>query len=282
MSRSLDLTDDDWADGLDDRLVAELATLRTEYFEHTDATAVAVSAHTPDITSFRRHVRLAAERLPGTAKVAVHRPNESAAQQAAGSYLQIVSVDRNAEGVLVGLSSAGIAESWIHVQLHPSTSDDAVAQLEEETSRVLADVRQVVGDTDEMRRVQAAVADRLDGVAAASGDLDSEAAVAHRDAAALLRWLGDGHYTLLGYRRYTIDGSDGDRTATGVESSSLGVLRDAGQHGDGPEPVGERDLVALTQGPNPATVHRAVYPYFVSVIDADDSAEHRFVGVFTV
>ena len=88
----------------------------------------------------------------------------------------------------------------------------------------------------------------------------------------MLRWLGDGHYTLLGYRRYTIDGSDGDRTATGVESSSLGVLRDAGQHGDGPEPVGERDLVALTQGPNPATVHRAVYPYFVSVIDADDSA----------
>ncbi|RZL71740.1 MAG: hypothetical protein EOP29_20135, partial [Rhodococcus sp. (in: high G+C Gram-positive bacteria)] len=160
MSRSLDLTDDDWADGLDDRLVAELATLRTEYFEHTDATAVAVSAHTPDITSFRRHVRLAAERLPGTANVAVHRPNESAAQQVAGSYLQIVtddmpllvesimsllsrlgieytdvvhpilSVDRNAEGVLVGLSSAGIAESWIHVQLHPSTSDDAVAQLE--------------------------------------------------------------------------------------------------------------------------------------------------------
>ncbi|MBJ7352485.1 MAG: NAD-glutamate dehydrogenase, partial [Rhodococcus sp.] len=194
----------------------------------------------------------------------------------------ILTVDRNAEGVLVGLSSAGIAESWIHVQLHPSTSDDAVAQLEEETSRVLADVRQVVGDTDEMRRVQAAVADRLDGVAAASGDTDSDAAVAHRDAAALLRWLGDGHYTLLGYRRYTIDGSDGDRTATGVESSSLGVLRDAGQHGDGPEPVGERDLVALTQGPNPATVHRAVYPYFVSVIDADDSAEHRFVGVFTV
>ena len=32
MSRSLDLTDNDWADGLDDRLVAEMATLRAEYF----------------------------------------------------------------------------------------------------------------------------------------------------------------------------------------------------------------------------------------------------------
>ncbi len=226
MPRSLDLTDDDWADGLDDRLVAELATLRAEYFEHTDASAVGVSAHTPDITSFRRHVRLAALRQPQTANVAVHSPSESgsAAHQAAGSYLQIVtddmplliesimsllarlgieytdvvhpilSVDRNNEGVLVGLGADGVAESWIHVQLHPSTPDDVLARLADETSRVLADVRQVVGDTEEMRRVQGAVADRLDTV----GDDGSESAVEHHDAAALLRWLGDGHYTLLG------------------------------------------------------------------------------------
>ncbi|MEW1933509.1 NAD-glutamate dehydrogenase [Rhodococcus sp. NPDC079359] len=314
MPRSLDLPDNDWADGLDDRLLAELATLRTEYFEHVDTTAVGASAHTPDTTSFHRHVRLAAQRLPETANVAVHRPSESssAAHQAAGSYLQIVtddmpllvesvisllsrlgieytdvvhpilSVARDADAKLTGLSADGRRESWIHVQLHPSTSAEALARVESEASRVLADVRQVVGDTERMRRVQAEVADLLDGAAERAGDAESDIAVEHRDAAALLRWLGDGHYTLLGYRRYRLGGVDGARTATGEESSSLGVLRDAAHDVDGSEPLGQRDLVALTQGASPATVHRAVYPYFVSVLDAENSAEHRFVGVFTV
>ena len=314
MPRSLDLPDNDWADGLDDRLLAELATLRAEYFEHVDTTAVGASAHTPDTTSFHRHVRLAAQRRPETANVAVHRPSESssAAHQAAGSYLQIVtddmpllvesvisllsrlgieytdvvhpilSVARDADGELTGLTADGRRESWIHVQLHPATSEDALARVESEASRVLADVRQVVGDTDRMRRVQAEVADFLDGAAERAGDAESDIAVEHRDAAALLRWLGDGHYTLLGYRRYRIDGVDGARTATGDESSSLGVLRDAAHDVDGSEPLGQRDLVALTQGASPATVHRSVYPYFVSVLDDENSAEHRFVGVFTV
>ena len=314
MPRSLDLPDNDWADGLDDRLMAELATLRAEYFEHVDTTAVGASAHSPDTTSFHRHVRLAAQRRPETANVAVHRPSESssAAHRAAGSYLQIVtddmpllvesvisllsrlgieytdvvhpilSVARDADGKLTGLTADGRRESWIHVQLHPATSEDALARVESEASRVLADVRQVVGDTDRMRRVQAEVADLLDGAAQRAGDPESDIAVDHRDAAALLRWLGDGHYTLLGYRRYRIDGVDGARTATGDESSSLGVLRDAAHEVDGSEPLGQRDLVTLTQGASPATVHRAVYPYFVSVLDNENSAEHRFVGVFTV
>ncbi|CCQ15947.1 NAD-dependent glutamate dehydrogenase [Rhodococcus sp. AW25M09] len=314
MPRSLDLTDNDWADGLDDRLLAELDTLRAEYFEHVDTTAAGASAHAPDITSFRRHVRLAAQRSPETANVAVHRPSETgpAADQAAGSYLQIVtddmpllvesiisllsrigieytdvvhpilSVGRDADGVLTGPRTGGSDESWIHVQLHPSTTDDAAGRLQSEASRVLADVRQVVGDTDRMRRVQAEVADRLDQFARGTSDPDSDSAREHRDAAALLRWLGDGHYTLLGYRRYSIDGIGGEQRVTGERSSSLGVLRDSGQAVDGSEPVGQRDLVALTQGSSPATVHRAVYPYFVSVLDAADSAEHRFVGVFTV
>ncbi|MCJ0893045.1 NAD-glutamate dehydrogenase [Rhodococcus sp. ARC_M5] len=314
MSRSLDLPDNDWADGLDDRLLAELTSLQAEYFEHVDTAAVGASAHSPGTTSFRRHVLLAAQRRPETANVAVHRPSESGstADRAAGSYLQIVtddmpllvesiisllsrlgieytdvvhpilSVARDADGELTGLIADGARESWIHVQLHSSTSEDAVARLQTETSRVLADVRQVVGDTDRMRRVQAEVADLLDGAAQRAGDAESDIAVEHRDAAALLRWLGDGHYTLLGYRRYRIDGVDAARTATGVESSSLGVLRDAAHDVHGSEPIGRRDLVALTQGASPATVHRAVYPYFVSVLDAENSAEHRFVGVFTV
>lgn len=314
MPRSLDLNDNDWADGLDDRLLAELDTLRGEYFEHVDTEAVGASAHAPDSTTFRHHVRLAAQRRPETANVAVHRPSDSAsaADRAAGSYLQIVtddmpllvesvisllsrlgieytdvvhpilSVDRESDGVLTGLSASGSPESWIHVQLHPSTPEDADAPLESEASRVLADVRQVVADTDHMRRVQAEVADRLDEVARRASDADPDGADERRDAAALLRWLGDGHYTLLGYRRYSIEGVGDERRATGDESSSLGVLRESVTDGDGSEPVGHRDLVALTQGASPATVHRAVYPYFVSVLDLDDSAEHRFVGVFTV
>lgn len=299
MSSSPDLTDNDWTDGLDHRLLAELPALQAEYTERADIPV--------DADSFRRHVRLGARREQGTANVAVYRSDSPAP-----GFLQIVTDDmpllvesvlsmldrlgiqysevnhpiiaarRDLDGVLTGSGPTELRESWISVRLPSSPSEEAATKLRAETEQVLAEVRLVVDDTDGMRQAQADVADQLDRAAPhAVGD---EAAQEYRDAAALLRWLADGNYTLLGYQRGSIGGIDAARAGTEAESARLGVLRTADHRMDVAEPAGRRDLIVLTQGVNPSAVHRAVYPYFVSVLDTTDggSTEHRFVGVFTV
>ncbi|MFZ2530365.1 MAG: NAD-glutamate dehydrogenase [Rhodococcus sp. (in: high G+C Gram-positive bacteria)] len=202
---------------------------------------------------------------------------------------------RGPSGELVTLTTdlAGedtAAESWMHVQLHPTTTDGALDAVDAELPVVLADVRQVVEDTEAMQdRVRALAAD-LDVLA--TDPPGSRTAAELAETAALLRWLAQGNYTLLGYRQYDLGASDGEgtRRAHQVPGSGLGVLRDMTAH----DPVDlpglvespDRSVVMLTQGSLPATVHRSVYPYFVDVAVLDGGGravgEHRFVGVFTV
>lgn len=65
---------------------------------------------------------------------------------------------------------------------------------------MLADVRQVVGDTPDMKALQLRVADELESAAeTASGRITPEE---FSDTARLLRWMADGNYAVLGYRRF--------------------------------------------------------------------------------
>ncbi|MGZ4521425.1 MAG: NAD-glutamate dehydrogenase, partial [Mycobacteriaceae bacterium] len=114
------------------------------------------------------------------------------------------------------------------------------------------------------------------------------------EAADLLRWLADGHFTILGYRRYEVTtrssaGGAGGLVQRAVLGSGLGLLRDddlqertldEGSGGSG------RELLVLTQASTPTRVLRPVYPYFVGVATFGDAGEvtgeHRFLGVFTI
>jgi len=197
----------------------------------------------------------------------------------------ILTVDRDDSGNLMSLGDRGIQESWMHVQLDSEVEDSALDAIEAHLGKVLADVRQVVGDTPDMKALQLRIADELASAAeTASGRITPEE---FSDTARLLRWMADGNYAVLGYRRF--EGTkDGSRTVAG---SGLGVLRsDAVTEGPMSLPpvadLPDRPLLVLTQGSFPATVHRAVYPYFVGVSILDDEGnivgEHRFLGVFTV
>ncbi|WP_040794973.1 NAD-glutamate dehydrogenase [Nocardia higoensis] len=212
----------------------------------------------------------------------------------------IFEVERDASGLLLAAAAYGVEgrsglgahggadlrrESWIHVQLHPSTDRAVLDKLADTLRDVVADVRQVVDDRGAIERAQSALADELDRLAAAGGgpflarDLT--------DTAALLRWLAGGYFTVLGYARYRLH-TVGGRTVTDlVDETCLGVLR-PGVGTDFRVPVNgpDRPLLMLTQGLVPATVHRSVYPYFVGVADVDATGavvgEHLFIGVFTV
>ncbi len=296
--------------GLDEATL--LTRLREAFFTHID------EGDSDDVINGRSdrvllaHLALGRQRTPGTAVWRVYRPSGS---EGLGAAVQIVTddmsllvesvtamlnrqgvgisqfahpiltVERDDSGNLMSLGDSGIQESWMHVQLDSEVEDSALDAIEAHLGKVLADVRQVVGDTPDMKALQLRVADELESAAeTASGRITPEE---FSDTARLLRWMADGNYAVLGYRRF--EGTkDGSRTVAG---SGLGVLRsDAVTEGPMSLPpvadLPDRPLLVLTQGSFPATVHRAVYPYFVGVSILDDEGnivgEHRFLGVFTV
>ena len=99
-----------------------------------------------------------------------------------------------------------------------------------------------------------------------------------KDVAALLRWLADGHFILLGYQRCSV--SDG-RASVDL-ASRLGVLRL--RQDVLPQLTHNNDLLVLAQATIPSYLRYGAYPYIVVVREqsGDVAIEHRFVGLFTV
>ncbi|MEU7633860.1 NAD-glutamate dehydrogenase domain-containing protein, partial [Nocardia sp. NPDC049220] len=319
MTVSSELSSAAWAAGLPQSLRGELAALEEAYFRHVDAGDVDC-AITGITQTFRRHLELAASRPVGRALVRVYHQDDGSG---VGAAVQVVTddmpllvesisaslnrigvsvsevihpifeVERDADGRLThaaahgvdSTGSGGLRESWMHVQLHPSTSPAQLAEIEAAMPDVVADVRQVIGDTEAMRDVQSRLADDL-ARAAKSGSTSFDATELV-DTANLLRWLAQGNFTVLGYAHYRLSAHAGKVTSNALPASCLGVLRpDVGTDFRVPVNGGDRPLLMLTQGLVPATVHRSVYPYFVGVADFDESGtvigEHLFIGVFTV
>ena len=318
MTVSSELSSAAWAAGLPEPLRGELATLEEAYFRHVDAGDVDCAISGSSSQVFRRHLELGMQRRAGERRVLVHHPDDNTGL---GAAVQLVTDDmpmlvesvtaaltrigvsvsevihpifeviRDADGRLEsaaahevdGHGMIGLRESWMHVQLHPSTSRELLARVENEIPDVLTDVRQVIGDTQAMRAMQDTLAEDLKR--AARKGTPPFSATDLIDCANLLRWLADGHFTVLGYARY--ERPETESKSVVVPDSCLGVLRpDVGTDFRVPVNGRDRPLLMLTQGLVPATVHRSVYPYFIGVADFDDSGalvgKHVFIGVFTV
>src|SRR4029078_2692489 len=90
----------------------------------------------------------------------------------------------------------GIDETWIHVQLAESVDPKAVAEVRRLLPSVLADARQLALNSTSMATTLVSLAAELDS------DIGGRFPGSDRkDVAALLRWLADGHFVLLGYQR---------------------------------------------------------------------------------
>ncbi len=201
----------------------------------------------------------------GIAYTAIMNPTFRVRRGQAGELLQI-------EPASDATSRDGLDETWIHVALAGSANEKAIAEAEALLPSVLADARQVSLDS-------AAMGAALRGLAA---ELDSDAVrfpgPDRKDVAALLRWLADGHFVLLGYQRCPVH--DGHSSVD--PSSRLGVLR-LRQDALPPLTAGD-DLLALAQATMPSYLRYGAYPHIVVVREqmADTVIEHRFVGLFTV
>ncbi|MEH3140892.1 MAG: NAD-glutamate dehydrogenase [Mycobacterium kyogaense] len=207
----------------------------------------------------------------GVAYKAIMNPVFRVRRGAGGELLDIVPASEATFG-------DGVDETWVHVQLSSAVDRRALAEAERLLPRVLADARQVALDSQSMGAT-------LRGLAA---ELDSDTgrrfpSTDRKDVAALLRWLADGHFVLLGYQRCPVR----DGHATVDAASRLGVLRL--RQDVLPQLTNKDELLALAQATIPSFLRYGAYPQIVVVREqAEDGSsdvaaiEHRFVGLFTV
>ncbi|KAA0093160.1 NAD-glutamate dehydrogenase [Mycolicibacterium sp. P1-18] len=169
----------------------------------------------------------------------------------------------------------GVDETWMHVQLSPTADPKSVAEAVELLPSVLGDARQVSLDEAALDAALVVLASQLDSDR--EGHFPS---YDRRDVAALLRWLADGHFVLLGYQRCSVE----DGAATVDPASRLGVLR---LRTDVlPQLTEQDDLLVLAQATMPSYLRYGAHPHIVVVRETlpgqTAAIEHRFVGLFTV
>ena len=118
-------------------------------------------------------------------------------------------------------------ESWIQLELIPPlgvADDQAYAALEAGLREVLNSVAEAVEDWQLMRQ-------RMDETVRLLQERPVPYPYAQvRSAMELLNWLGDDHFTFLGYREYEFLDGEAPRLEA-VPGSGLGVLRD-NHHGE--------------------------------------------------
>src|SRR5271155_387662 len=261
-------------------------------------------AVTPALLS--AHYRLGSHRPPGESRVAVYPHDDPGGfgpalqvvtddgamlmdsvpvllHRLGVAYLAIMTpvfdVHRDAAGDLLAVGPKdsgddGIDETWIHVQLVPSVDRNALDEAERLLPGGLADLRRVAADSTAVIAVLNELAHDVE--TNANGRYPG---ADNGDVATLLRWLADGHFTLLGYQRCPVhDGRVSGDTAT----ASLGVLRR--RKGSRPRLTEDHELLALAQTDVASYLRFGAYPYVFAVReDADGSVfEHRLIGLFTV
>ncbi|MCU1685820.1 MAG: glutamate dehydrogenase [Amycolatopsis sp.] len=311
-------------------LAPEIGELVRLYYRHIPAEEVLGDDPVALVGAVRSHLQLAQQRVPGRPAVRLLNPTttedgwtreatvvqvvtddmpylvDSVAAEFARDGVQvqrivhpIVVVSRELTGELLEVyptadaaspPEGAAAESWMYVEIDLVSDPNRARELDNRLSSVLGDVREVVEDADKMAEAACQLAAELD----AHPPLLPADEVS--DGADLLRWLADGNFMFLGYRRYEIvedtnPGTDEPALRT-VLASGLGVLRQdslaARSLTAGPDTAPsalEPTLLVLTQASAPSTVHRPIYPYYVGVKTFDErglvTGEHRFLGMFT-
>ncbi|MDD4868356.1 MAG: NAD-glutamate dehydrogenase, partial [Mycobacterium sp.] len=194
----------------------------------------------------------------------------------------VFQVHRDAEGDIRSFepkppdASPYVGEAWIHVQLMPSVDSKSLAKVERLLPRVLADVALVASDAAGL------VAALNDVAAAVEANTDGHFSGPDREqAAALLRWLADGNFLLLGYQRCRVHGSQ----VSGDGARGLGVLRT--RTGSRPRLTDDDTMLVLAQSVVGSYLRYGAYPYAIAVREnigdgGGELVEHRFVGLFTV
>jgi glutamate dehydrogenase len=204
-----------------------------------------------------------------------------------------VARDLHGEMVSIGEAASGAApESWIHVEIERITDPVRIKELGDGLVAVLSDVRAAVTDWPKMNA-------KVGEILADMGGAAKTVPLAELDETrAFLNWVGDNHFTFLGYREYELskDPKNADQDILKiVANSGLGILREPKLGGVSASfselPAALRalarkpQLLVLTKANTRATVHRTGYLDYLGVKRFNDKGEvigeRRFVGLYT-
>jgi glutamate dehydrogenase len=296
-----------------DRVVAE-------FYEHVPPADVAAGSPGALAGAALSLWRLAARRRPGHAKVRVFNPDPvterwssphtiveianddmpflvdsvTGAINAADRVVHLVihplvTVARDPDGRLAELrrsGDAGLAESWMHLEITHEADPTELARLAQALTGVLADVRLVVGDWPAMRRTLRGLIDELSGPPGPPVPAAERAEVQE-----FLRWLDDDNFTFLGYREYDFRGeAEPARPALGILADPgypiFGGLRDLSSlPPDVQAFVRRRELLVVSKANRRATVHRRAHMDAIGVRRFGRSGEvvgiQLLLGLFT-
>ncbi len=202
----------------------------------------------------------------------------------------LLSAKRTRRGMLSGLAARGARhyerfESYIQIEIGKELDESDLARIEAALTLTLADVRAAVDDWPQMLSVLREAGEHVRQAQRRSEQSD--------EAAALIDWLADDHFTLLGYRRYSLRRGKRKDALVPVAGTGLGILRD-----DAERPAHRLDLVGgdqraararlpllITKSRNRSTVHRSAYMDQISVKCFGERGNpigvDRFVGLFT-
>jgi len=200
----------------------------------------------------------------------------------AGHLQDVLDGDSSKETDDLGAHDLG-RESWMHLEINRIGADE-VATLVANLEKVLTDVREAVEDWTRMH-------DRLDTlVAELQADPPPLPAEELEQGIAFLTWLGEDHFTFLGYREYQLEDHGSGEELAAVPGTGYGILR-SDPTGAGVLPplvaakAREKTLLVLAKANSRATVHRPVHLDYVGVKKFDANGEvigeRRFLGLFS-
>ncbi|WP_413204453.1 NAD-glutamate dehydrogenase [Rhodospirillum sp. A1_3_36] len=188
-------------------------------------------------------------------------------------------------------ADGGRAESIVHIEVYEESDPDRLSSAESRLAAILADVRAAVEDWPTMRDTCAAITAEY---AASTKDDPTDADV--RVTADFLEWLGNDHFTFLGYRAYTF--MAGETPDMAVPAAGLGILRDPTAKAFGelrnlrslPEEVRafveQKTSLIITKSTERARVHRPVTMDAIGIKQFSECGTEvvglrLFVGLFT-
>src|SRR5438445_635768 len=182
-----------------------------------------------------------------------------------------------------------MTQSYMHLEIDQVTDREEMDHICKSIEKVLADVRIAVADWRAMRHT---LAENIKELEAKKLPMPPEEV---DEAKAFLKWLDDGNYIFLGFRRYGFETHGGKDYLPAKPETGLGILRELREESKerSDQPLSpefsayarRKDLLIITKANNRSTVHKGVPMDRVGIKRYDDKGEliyeDRFLGLFT-
>ena len=200
----------------------------------------------------------------------------------------IFSVQRDKQGItaISGDKDGSTREAFLHILIDRIADPAACKTLQKALKKVLTDVKRVTDDWPAMQKSLQQVMQDLQ--AEVTGIDETERCQAYD----FLQWLGNDHFTFLGYRNYELEGQSGQEKLT-AEHAGLGLLRSLEQESRSfsalpaelRQRIREPNLLLVTKTVSRSIIHRSAHMDYIAIRRFDQQGqvigEHRFIGLFT-